>query len=426
MNVVDAILCIEEGVFLMKGIIRKVFDFAMKKNKIVFPVAVIAAVAVTVLVALNANGKKAERVEELTANVPSTEVAEEQSGEQLDYTKIALMPNENQDINSLITTYYNAIALGDVETLQKVCDTIDDEDMIRFEETAKYLESYPVIEIYTKTGYANGETIAYVYYKVLFSGKETQIPGYKALYICTDDQGSLYIKRDNFDEATNDYIKTLSAQADVVEFNNRVTVEYNDIMVAQPELLEYLSEVNNEVLKVTGVMLAQQIANENETAEGENTEGGADEGVEQTQESQPEQGETPVENVTLFASATTTVNVRSSDSEQADKLGKVSGGTKLQVLEQRQNGWNKVLFEGQEGYIKAEYLQILENVEGTEAIGLVTATTTVNVRAQASEDAEKLGLLAGAETAELIARENDWCKIKFGGQIGYVKAEFVQ
>lgn len=417
----------------MKAIVRKILDFAMRKSKIFFPVAVVAAVAATVVIALNANGKKAERVEELTADVQSSAVVEEQTNTQLDYSQIALVPNENQEIHSLITTYYNATALGDTETLQSICDTIDAEDMIRFEETAKYLEAYPVIEVYTKPGYSTGEVIAYVYYKVIFSGKDTQIPGYKALYICTDEQGSLYIKRDNFDDATNEYIKTLSAQADVVEFNNRVTVEYNDIMVEQPELLEYLSEVNNEVLKATGVLLAQQIASENETtegegAEGEGTEGGNEAGAEQTQaeEGEPAQEETPAEPVTLYATTTTTVNVRSSDSEQADKLDKASRGTRLQVLEQRENGWNKVLYEGKEGYIKAEYLQMVESAEDVEVIGTVTATTTVNVRAQASEDAERLGVLAGGDTADLIAKENGWCKIKYNRQIGYVKADFVQ
>ena len=143
-----------------------------------------------------------------------------------------------------------------------------------------------------------------------------------------------------------------------------------------------------------------------------------------------EGGEQPqpaaAEDVPQYATATTTVNVRSSDSEKADKLGKVSGGSKLQVLEQRVNGWTKVLFEGKEGYIKSEFLQMAESADGAEVIGTVTATTNINVRAAASETADRLGVLAGGDSVELVARENGWCKIKYNGQIGYVKEDYVQ
>ena len=127
-----------------------------------------------------------------------------------------------------------------------------------------------------------------------------------------------------------------------------------------------------------------------------------------------------------YVTTTTTVNVRSSDSEQADKLGKVAGGTKLQVLEQRANGWTKVDYEGKEGYIKTEFLQLAESAAGAETIGTVTATTNINVRASASETADRLGVLSGGDSAELVGTEGDWSKIRYNGQIGYVKSEYVQ
>lgn len=104
----------------------------------------------------------------------------------------------------------------------------------------------------------------------------------------------------------------------------------------------------------------------------------------------------------------------------------VRGGTKLQVLEQRPNGWTKVDYEGKEGYIKTEFLQLAESAAETETIGTVTATTNINVRASASETADRLGVLSGGDSAELVGTEGDWSKIKYNGQIGYVKSEYVQ
>lgn len=409
----------------MKDNMRKLLNYIVGKSKIVFPVVVMVAVAVTVLVALNANGVKAEQVEKLAGESPASREVSEEALEPK-YEEIPLVPNENPAVYTVIATYYNAMALGDMDTLRSICDTIADDELIHFEETAKYLESYPVLEVYTKPGYEEGSTIAYIYYKVVFSGKDAQYPGYQTLYICTNEQGELYIKKDGFTDETNEYIKAVSAQADVAEFNNRVTVEFNELMVAQPELFEYLSEVDKEVKKATGVALAQQVSGEAVAGSGEGAE--SSEGDAGTQ--QPVQdntsSEVQQEPKELYATATTTVNVRSSDSENADKLGKVSGGTKLQVMEQKVNGWTKVVFEGKEGYIKSEYLQMVESAEGAETIGTVTATTNINVRASGSESAERLGVLAGGETAELLAKEDGWCKIKYNGQIGYVKADYVE
>ena len=404
----------------MKDKMRTILDFIMRKSKIVFPVVVIAAVAVTVVIALKANDNKTEKMNEIANDVATEEsLATKEPEVVLDYTEIALVPNEDQAIYSLVATYYNAQALGDMDTLLSICDTIAQEDVIRFQETAKYLESYPVLEISSKPGFEEGSTIAYVYYRVVFAGREAECPGVKTLYICTDEQGELFIKND-LSEEEDQYIKTLSTQADVVELFNRVTVEYNDLMAAQPEMLEYLSELNNELSKVIGVLLAQQI-----TGDG-SQDGEVDATVEPTPSIEPEPSIEPPAPVIIYAKATTTVNVRSSDSINADKLGKAKEGMKMQVLEQLANGWAKVLFENKEGYIKAEYLEILENVDNLTVIGTVTATTNINVRESASKSSAKLGVLIGGDSAELLANEGEWCKIKYNGQIGYIKAEYVE
>ena len=111
--------------------------------------------------------------------------------------------------------------------------------------------------------------------------------------------------------------------------------------------------------------------------------------------------------------------------ETADKINKLPANTKVEVLEQKVNGWSRILYDNAEGFIKSEYLSIVESAKGVETIGTVTATANVNVRAAASETAEKLGVAVGGETLDLIALEGDWCKVVYNGQIGYVKAEFV-
>lgn len=394
-------------------------NYIIKHSKVVLPAVVVVAVAVTVSVSLSMNNRHREEQQNAeSAAAASSEIATEPTTED-----IPLVANEEGAVYTLVATYYNAMATGDETTLRSVCDEIFDKDMYRYLELAQYIDYYPTLEIYTKTGPEEGSVIAYVYYKIAFVGHEEEVPGYQALYICTNDQGEMYIKRGENSEEVNDYIKTVSTQDDVVEFNNKITVEYNELMVDHPEVLQYISELDSQVSIAVGEKLANQVAGDQSTdtsAEGgDQAADGQDTSAEGTEQPTEEQGP-------QYVTTTTTVNVRSSDSEQADKLGKVAGGTKLQVLEQRANGWTKVDYEGKEGYIKTEFLQLAESAAGAETIGTVTATTNINVRASASETADRLGVLSGGDSAELVGTEGDWSKIRYNGQIGYVKSEYVQ
>ena len=405
---------------MWKEKIHSIGNYIIKHNKIVLPAVVVVAVAVTVSVSLSMNNSHKEAQQQ--AESESASAASEAEAETATQ-EVPLVANEEGDIYSLIATYYNAMATGDESTLRTVCDEISDKDMYRYVELAQYIDYYPTLEIYTKTGPEDGSVIAYVYYKIKFVGHDEEVPGYQALYICTNDQGDLYIKRGENSEEVNDYIKTVSTQDDVVEFNNKITVEYNELMVDHPEVLQYISELDSQVSIAVGEKLANQVAGDAQNTEEGNTEGTTGDGQETSTEGDDQPAE---EQGPQYVTTTTTVNVRSSDSEQADKLGKVSGGTKLQLLEQRPNGWTKVDYEGKEGYIKSEFLQTVESAAGADTIGNVTATTNINVRASASETADRLGVLSGGDSADLIGTEGDWSKIKYNGQIGYVKSEYVQ
>lgn len=398
-------------------------DYVVKHCKIIFPIVVIVVAAMTVVFALGARKEKAaadsQQAESQSLQQDSSEA--EQSAVIED---IPLVVNEDGELYTLLATYYNAMAEGDTETILSVCSEYSENELLRLQERAKYLEYYPTLEIYTKPGPEAGSTVAYVYYKLVFVNHAEEVPGFQAWYICTNEEGNLYINTTGeLPEDVNDYIVTVSTQADVVELYNKVQVEYNEVITAHPELLTYMQELSAQVNTSVGTVLAQE--NASNAGEGGNTdatenENGGDTGT----DVQPSE-EIPVDNGPQYATATTTVNVRSSDSEQADKLGKVTGGSRVQVQEVIANGWTKIVFEGKDGYIKSEYLQMAESAAGQDVIGTVTATTNINVRSAASETADRLGVLAAGESLDLLADENGWCKVKYNGQVGYVKSDYV-
>ena len=445
---------------MKKDNLTTVRDYIVKNSRFLFPVILIAVVAVTVSFALNAGNKKddEETQESLEEIAIQPDVQEEATPEPAAPEDAALVVNEDEAIHALISQYYNAMASGDSTVMTAIYDEISENDLLRYEETAKYLSSIPAMDIYTKPGLEKGNTVVYVYYRLCFLNHEEQeIPGWQTFYVCDNGQGGLYIKNElNFTEEEKEYIVAVSAQDDVVEFNNRVSVEYNDLATEHPDLLTYMGELGKEINATIGVRLAEQNAAANpeggeqpaEGAPGEQPVEGAPQEGEQPAEGTPEGegqpaqgGETPAENPEggesqaqpaapadmgpRYATATTTVNVRSSDSEQADKLGKVAGGDKVQVQEVRVNGWSKIVFEGGDGYIKSEYLHMEESADGQQVIGTVTANENVRIRAAAAEDAAQLGLMVGGDSLELLANENGWCKVIYDGKVGYVKADYV-
>lgn len=399
------------GFFMLKDKLQLVRSFLTKNYKIVFPVVVVLAVAVTVCIALGASGERKigdivpESTEQTQASQPVVE-------------DVPMTENSDQAIKELIYTFYNAQATGDIDTIKSVCDEVSDLDVISFEEKANYIEYFPLIEIYTKKGMNEGESIVYVYYKMTFVNHEEEFPGYTTHYVCTAEDGSLYIKRTNISEELNAYISMICAQDDVVEFNNRITAEYDDFFKEHPDLEGYAEEVMAQVNMNVGVKWSQM--QEEAAAQAAANADGNDSEDPQVIDG-PVVTEEPV-----YAVALDTVNVRSSDSEKSDKLGKATKGSKWLVVEERVNGWTKIDYEGKEGYIRSDFLRVQEGAAGQPTIGTVKAKTNINVRAAASETAEKLGVLAGGDSAELIAVEGDWCKIKYNDKVGYIKAEYVE
>lgn len=398
-------------------------DYVVKHCKIIFPIVVIVVVAMTVVFALGARKEKAA-ADSQQAESQSLQQDSSEAEQSVAIEDIPLVENEDGELYTLLATYYNAMAEGDTETILSICSEYSENELLRLQERAKYLEYYPTLEIYTKPGPEAGSTVAYVYYKLVFVNHTEEVPGFQAWYICTNEEGNLYINTTGeLQEDVNDYIVTVSTQADVVELYNKVQVEYNEVITAHPELLTYMQELSAQVNTSVGTVLAQENASnagEDGNTDATGTENGGDTGT----DVQPSE-ETPVDNGPQYATATTTVNVRSSDSEQADKLGKVTGGSRVQVQEVIANGWTKIVFEGKDGYIKSEYLQMAESAAGQDVIGTVTATTNINVRSAASETADRLGVLAAGESLDLLANENGWCKVKYNGQVGYVKSDYV-
>ncbi|MDE6740470.1 MAG: SH3 domain-containing protein [Lachnospiraceae bacterium] len=417
-------------------------NWLFRYSKIIMPVILVICVAVTVTIAINANKRKIAEEE----NTEATEDVD-MSDTTIDVPEVPLVQDAVPGINELFNTYYEAVVEGDTDTMNGLIDHLDSMEILKAQETSKHIESYPTVEVYTKTGPKEGTYIAYVYTEVKFNDYDKPLPGMRTYYVCTDENGNFYLNEDGEeDENVLNYIREVNLQDDVIDLNNKVAAAYNDLVAEDETLADFILDLNAEIDKNVGEALAR--------AEGSNTPADEEEPSAEGDASTEEKPETETEPeepsiVVTKVKATDVVNIRTSDSETADKLGKAAVGDEFTLLEEKGNGWSKISYEGREAYIKSEYLEPSEtkqaeankpeetqeepeqqaqtNNDDVETTGTVTVKENVRIRASASESGEKLGTAYVGEKLEVIMKQADgWTKIKYNGRTAYVKSDYVE
>lgn len=403
----------------------------IKENRMIAIAVVVFVAIVIIAVAVSTAIGKNSQSSEVAAAIVETESSTEE--ETLVVPDDPLETDAYPEVNALVKKYYQAMADGDLETLSGIMTGLDEKEQIKITKKSEYVENYPTVICYTKKGPLEDSYIVYAYYEVKLVDFENLTPGMNALYVCKNDAGAYYINGETQDDKTIDYCEMISAQDDVVDLVNTVQVKYNELKSVDTELCEFLAQLPDILTAAVGEELAKLEAEENASVE---------EPAEETQE--PEETEEPVEEAaeTVIKTVRTTdvVNVRSSDSATADKIGKAQKGEEYTLLEEKGNGWSKIMYDGKEAYIKTEFLQVVseetaeasnsENSEATDnspVSGTATVTDTVNIRTSASTSAEKLGVCYPGDKLEIIMKQADgWTKVKFKNKTGYVKSEFLE
>ncbi|MBP3470462.1 MAG: hypothetical protein J6K26_13235 [Lachnospiraceae bacterium] len=333
----------------------------------------------------------------------------------------ALQENAYPAVNELVNRYFEALQNNDIETLSTLKNYVDAVETAKVNVKYRYVESYSNIVCYTKVGPIQNSYLVYVCYDVKMRDWDVIAPSLLTLFVCTrPDDGELYIYTGDFDDNVANYIAAISSQEDVVDLINRVDTEYHEIMDANADFAAYMAALNSIIRDEVSQQLADTGYLQEETVSAEE--------VPEVQETEEAVSDNSVEEPTTFeVQAVTTVNVRASDSEQADRLGKVSSGTVMTCNGHQANGWSEVVFEDQIGYIKTEYLLTLgEGADETQANGSVTVSETVNVRGTADVDGEKLGVAYAGESFPLIGNTSgEWTHIIYNGRDGFIKSEFV-
>lgn len=86
--------------------------------------------------------------------------------------------------------------------------------------------------------------------------------------------------------------------------------------------------------------------------------------------------------------------------------------------------WYAVLYNGQAGYMSADYLDIQNDGEAISEIGYIS-DSYVNFRSEPNTDSEKLGVFDKNTKVEIIGIEDGWYAVRYKEQDGYVRCDLV-
>lgn len=422
---------------------KNIFAILADNKKFLMPAVFVLAVVLTIVIALSAN-KRTSQQSALTAN--------ESMSDTYVVPEVTMEENAYPDVNALINTYYTASAEGNSEVISSIYKGLEDTELLKAVAAADYIEGFQNITVYTKPGPVAGSYVAYVYNEVKLYDYETAIPGLETLYICTDENGELYINGDIADSSEIEYLRQINIQDDVIDLNNEVANAYNKMVQSDETLAELLYQMRSGLQVSVGEALASSETGSTDAAQEEASEEASSE--ESTEE------ETQVV-TTQTIRATDVVNIRSSDSETADILSKTTKGEEFTQLEALANGWSRIEYNGSVAYVKTEYFEVIsentvevaentdateenENTENTEntvnetstttestkvsslATGKMAVSETVRLRKSENTDSEILEMIYSGSTVNVIEQyANGWAKVEYNNKTGYIKSEFL-
>lgn len=360
---------------------------------------IVAAVALIVFKAADIRDEKLRMTKEGKEEV-------ELSPDGRDY---ALEKNAHPEVNEVMEEYFGALAVYDGSVIEKYLLNVNQNELAKIEVMSDYIERYDNIVCYTQKAEAEGAYYVHVYYDLKMKGYDAKLPGVYGFYFCPDEAGNPKICKENDVKVMKDFYVAFSKQ-EVQDLYNSTALSYNEILDGDEKLKAFMQGFDDMVNEEMAVRLAQIKA------------------TEQPSEEPSEEPSEPEETGPVFVEPTTTVNVRASASEKGEIKGQVGPGTKLERVEELLNGWSHVKYNGGDGYIRSDYLKVVDDGTGSDpGTKYVTAKEGVNIREKASTDGKIIAMVEAGTKLEFVEKGSDgWTKVKYNGQTAYVKSEYVE
>jgi len=130
------------------------------------------------------------------------------------------------------------------------------------------------------------------------------------------------------------------------------------------------------------------------------------------------------------------VNLRADPSTDGEVVRRINVGSAVEVLEHDPAGWSRVRYEGDEGYIRSDYLmrrvaRANQNAgsSGSSSGNTIVLWTTdgVNLRSRPSTDSSVIKTVPrGTAVSVLDYNPSGWSSVRVGASSGYIRSDFLR
>lgn len=388
--------------------IDKITEFLKKNVRYVSRGAMVFALAAVLMLttACNGNNNGGEQKQSQKEEEQTPAPTEEPKAEKDEYEVDA-----HPEVKELISTYYSAYATGDIDKLESITQSLSDMEKSYIKMLGEHVENYSDVTCYTKESSEEGAFLVSVTFTMNYSGLEGGLPGMDFFYVRTNEEGSLYIdnlyssfNREMGEQETVAEIDSMIAEfeggEDVQKLREEVQGKYNDAIASDENLKKTVDAVSEAIRQWKDSYTPEEPKEENkveepkqeepaddkkekpaddkkeksaddkkekpeekEKAPEENQEQAPEENQEQAPEEAPE--EAPQEDTTpeinyvpegKVLTASSSYNVRKSMGESSELVGTTAEGDSIKVILSYAEGWTKVEWNGQTGYIRTDLL----------------------------------------------------------------------
>lgn len=278
---------------------------------LVLVVAIFAAKLINGIVGEDSPAQETQSEPTVIVETDSEPVKETESANEL--------VENDQKILETVQAYYTARSNQDMDTLSTLVENLTEEDKQSILNTA--IESYNNIKTYSKDGPTEGTYVVYTYYEAKVSGVDSLAPGLACLYVCSREDGTLYIGDKEKDTAIKDYIAELNGGEDVKALVESVDEKYNQVLQQDENLQKLLAE----------------------------------EGTPETEVVLPNSSEVDVQ-TNKIVKAVEVCNVRADSREDSEIIGMLSEGETVTRVQQLENGWSEIRYMDNTGYVRSDLL----------------------------------------------------------------------
>ena len=300
----------------------------------------------------------------------NTEEVQQEQTEQTDQSEEAaeaeepneLEENTHSSVERLVGKYLDCIVNGDTDALSEIVDELSDSDKEEVQKLSKAYESYSNLQCYTKKGPEDDSYIVFVCCDMKITGVETLAPYISCLYVSAkDDSGNRYIRYNNVeeDQELQAYVQELEQDPEVKSLYDDVNTRYQEALESDAALSEFIQNATGKANENTEVAEQEDSATEETTEQEDAQEADTEEPAaeEQTEEETAEEETPAAETQNRETRVTESVNIRSEASTDSDRIALAYQGDAITQIESYDNGWSKVEYKGETGYVKTEFLE---------------------------------------------------------------------